>query len=152
VTRTPFGQMMRTMTCETCNGEGRVPAQPCRECADGAPGEHQDARGRCPPGIADGQRIRLSGHGHAGDAGAPAGDLYVFIVCARIPLRKGGRRPAHRHRCPAPLAALGGTLEVPTLQGSASIDLPAGSQPGEILTLRGEGCRRCGAAAEATCG
>jgi molecular chaperone DnaJ len=141
VTRTPFGQMMRTMTCENCNGEGRVPAQPCHECR---------GRGRLtttrtlevdvPQGIADGQRIRLSGHGHAGDAGAPAGDLYVFIGVREDPrFVREGDDLLTAVDVPAPLAALGGTLEVPTLEGSASIDLPAGSQPGEILTLRGEG-------------
>ncbi|HEX5226018.1 MAG TPA: DnaJ domain-containing protein, partial [Solirubrobacteraceae bacterium] len=80
VTRTPFGQMMRTMVCDTCEGDGRVPREPCSECH----GRGRIRRARkieveIPAGIADGQRVRLSGDGHVGDAGAPAGDLYVLV-------------------------------------------------------------------------
>jgi molecular chaperone DnaJ len=140
-TRTPFGQMVRTVVCDVCQGDGRVPEQPCRECR---------GRGRrvvkrklevdLPAGIANGQRIRLGGRGHAGEAGAPAGDLYVLVrVQEDQRFVREGDDLITALDVPAPLAALGSTLEVPTLEDSATIELPAGTQPGEVLTLRGEG-------------
>jgi molecular chaperone DnaJ len=93
-----------------------------------------------PAGIADGQRIRLSGHGHAGEAGAHAGDLYV-IVSVREDERfvREGDDLITSLDVAAPLAALGATLEVSTLDGQASVELPSGTQPGDVLTLRGAG-------------
>ncbi len=141
VTRTPFGQMVRTIACDACHGDGRVPSQPCHECR---------GRGRrvgrrtldvdIPAGIADGQRIRLSGRGHAGDAGAPAGDLYL-LVSVREDKRfvREGEDLLTALDVPAPAAALGASFEVPTLEGTATIELAPGTQPGEILTLRGKG-------------
>ena len=93
-----------------------------------------------PAGISEGQRIRLAGHGHEGEAGAPAGDLYVLVRVREDDrfLREGDDLITALDVA-APLAALGGTLGVPTLEGSASIELPAGTQPGDVLTLRGAG-------------
>jgi molecular chaperone DnaJ len=141
VTRTPFGQMMRTITCDVCHGDGRVASDPCGECR---------GRGRVssvrrldvdvPAGIADGQRIRLGGQGHAGDAGAPPGDLYVLVgVREDSRFLREGDDLITALDVPAPLASLGATLEVPTLEGASSVELPAGTQPGDVLTLRGEG-------------
>jgi len=141
IARTPFGQMVRTMTCDACHGDGRVPSQPCASCR---------GRGRVtatrrltvdvPAGIADGQRIRVGGRGHEGEAGAPAGDLYVLVGVREDPrfLREGDDLITALD-VPAPRAALGGTLEIPTLEGTSTIELPAGTQPGEVLTTRGEG-------------
>jgi molecular chaperone DnaJ len=141
VTRTPFGQMVRTMICDVCHGDGRVPSDPCHECrGSGRVERERKVEVDIPAGIADGQRIRLSGRGHAGDAGAPEGDLYVLVS-----VRDDGRFVREGDHLitaldvPAPLAALGGKLEVATLQGQAEVELPAGIQPGEVLTLRGEG-------------
>jgi molecular chaperone DnaJ len=141
VTRTPFGQMMRTVVCDVCQGDGRVPKEPCHECR----GRGRLAATRTldvdvPAGIADGQRIRIGGQGHAGEAGAPAGDLYVFVGVREDPrfVREGDDLLTALD-VPAPLAALGAELEVPTLEGATTIELPAGSQPGEVLTIKGEG-------------
>jgi len=141
VTSTPFGQMVRTMPCDVCHGDGRIASKPCSECG----GRGRLARARelqvdVPAGIADGQRIRLAGKGHAGEAGAPPGDLYVLVRVREDPrfVREGDDLITVLDVA-APLAALGATLEVPTLEGSASIELPAGTQPGEVLTLRREG-------------
>jgi molecular chaperone DnaJ len=93
-----------------------------------------------PAGIADGQRIRLGAKGHAGEAGAPAGDLYVLV---RV-------RPDERFvreaddlitalDVSAPLAAVGATLDVPTLEGASALRIAPGTQPGEVLTVRGQG-------------
>ncbi|HUB73720.1 MAG TPA: molecular chaperone DnaJ [Solirubrobacteraceae bacterium] len=141
VTRTLLGQMIRTMACEQCHGEGRVPQQPCGEChGRGRLARRRTLEVEVPAGIADGQRIRLSGHGHAGDAGAAAGDLYV-VVHVRDDDRfvREGDDLITALDVAAPLAAIGGSVEVPTLAGSASIELPAGTQPGEVLTVRGAG-------------
>jgi len=141
VTRTLLGQMVRTIVCEECHGDGRVAQQPCLECRGrGRVTSRRTLEVEVPAGISEGQRIRLTGHGHAGEAGAPAGDLYVVVRVREDDrfLREGDNLITALDVA-APLAALGGTLEVPTLDGETSIELPAGTQPGEVLTVRGEG-------------
>jgi molecular chaperone DnaJ len=141
VTRTPFGQMARTVLCDVCHGDGRVPKQPCRECRGrGRKAARRELDVEIPAGIADDQRIRLSERGHAGEAGAPAGDLYVLVRVREDErfVREGDDLIAALDVA-APLAALGATLETSTLEGTAEIEVPAGTQPGEVLTLRGEG-------------
>jgi molecular chaperone DnaJ len=141
VTRTPFGQMARTVLCDVCHGDGRVPKQPCGECRGrGRKAAQRELDVEIPAGIADGQRIRLSERGHAGEAGAPSGDLYVLVRVREDErfVREGDDLIAALDVA-APLAALGATLETPTLEGTAAIEVPAGTQPGEVLTLRGEG-------------
>jgi molecular chaperone DnaJ len=141
VTRTMLGQMVRTIVCDECHGDGRVPEQPCAECRGrGRVTARRTLEVEVPAGIADGQRIRLGGRGHAGEAGAPAGDLHVVVrVRADERFLREGDDLITALDVAAPLAALGGTLEVPTLEGHASIELPEGTQPGQVLTLRGAG-------------
>ena len=146
VTRTMLGQMVRTMVCDVCHGDGRVPKQPCRQCRGrGRLAKKRTLEVEVPAGISDGQRIRLEGRGHAGGRSeigqpTPAGDLYVLVrVRQDDRFVREGDDLITALDVAAPLAALGGTLEVPTLEGSASIELPAGTQPGEVLTLRGQG-------------
>jgi molecular chaperone DnaJ len=140
-TRTPFGQMVRTVVCDVCHGDGRVPKQPCRECrGQGRRRTTRELEVEIPAGIADGQRIRLSGRGHEGELGAPPGDLYVLVrVRADERFVREGDDLITALDVPASLAALGTTLEVPTLEGSASVELSPGTQPGEVITLRGQG-------------
>jgi len=141
VTRTPFGQMARTVLCDVCHGDGRVPKQPCRECRGrGRRAVRRELDVDVPAGISDGQRIRLTGRGHAGEMSAPAGDLYVLVRVREDErfVREGDDLIAALDVA-APLAALGATLQTPTLDGTASVQVPAGTQPGEVLTLRGEG-------------
>jgi molecular chaperone DnaJ len=146
VTRTPFGQMVRTVLCDVCEGDGRVPSEPCRECdGRGRRAAERTVEVEVPAGISDGQRIRLTGQGHAGgrsESGqltAP-GDLYV-LVRVRDDERfvREGDDLVTSLDVAAPLAALGTMLEVPTLKGQASLDVPAGTQPGAVLRLRGQG-------------
>jgi molecular chaperone DnaJ len=141
VTRTPFGQMMRNVLCDVCGGDGRVPVEPCRECRGRGRLERERSLDvEIPAGISDGQRIRLTGRGHAGEAGAPTGDLYVLVrVREDERFVREGDDLITALDVPAPLAALGGSLEVDTLDGAATVELPAGTQPGEMITLRGEG-------------
>ena len=140
-TRTPFGQMVRTVVCDVCRGDGRVPEQPCRECRGrGRRSAQHEVEVEVPAGIASGQRIRLTGRGHAGEPGARAGDLYVLVrVKDDSRFVREGDDLITALDVPAPLAALGGTLEAPTLEGSAAVELEPGTQPGQIVTLRGEG-------------
>jgi len=147
-TRTPFGQMVRAVVCDVCSGEGKVPEQPCHECRGrGRRSVRRELDVEVPAGIANGQRIRIGGRGHAGEVGAPHGDLYVLVRVQedRRFVREGDDLITVLD-VPAPLAALGSTLEVPTLGDSASLELPAGTQPGEVLTLRGEGMPALGRA------
>ncbi len=141
VVRTPFGQMMRTGVCDVCHGDGRIPKSPCKECRGrGQKAVRRSEQVAVPAGIADGQRIRVSGHGHAGERGAPPGDLYVLVrVRADERFVREGDDLITALDVAAPLAALGATLDVPTLDASMPIEVPAGTQPGTILTLRGQG-------------
>jgi molecular chaperone DnaJ len=141
VHQTPFGQMMRTMVCDVCHGDGRVPKQPCGHCRGrGRLAARQELEVDIPAGISDGQRIRLAGHGHQGEAGGPAGDLYVAVgVREDERFVREGDDLITALDVAAPLAALGATLEVETLEGTASVELPSGTQPGEVLTIRGAG-------------
>jgi molecular chaperone DnaJ len=141
VSRTPFGQVVRHVACDTCDGEGKIPETPCKVCR----GRGREAAARTltvdiPAGIDDGQRIRVSGHGHAGDPGAPAGDLYVLVrVRADERFLREGNDLITVVDVPAPAAALGTTLAVPTLDGDEEIEIAAGTQPGAVVTLKGRG-------------
>ena len=141
MSRTPFGQVVRAVVCDRCGGDGKVPEQPCAQCR--GRGQRADERRLSvdiPAGIDDGQRIRLSGRGHAGEAGGPAGDLYVLVRVREDErfVRDGGDLVSVLD-VPAPLAALGTTMEVPTLTASTEITLPPGTQPGDTHVVRGAG-------------
>jgi molecular chaperone DnaJ len=141
VVRTPFGQMMRTSLCDACHGDGRLPTDPCGECRGrGQKVVKRSEQVAVPAGIADGQRIRVSGRGHAGERGAPAGDLYVLVRVGQHErfLREGDDLITALDVA-APLAALGARFDVPTLDGSTDVEVPAGTQPGEIINVRGQG-------------
>ena len=141
VTRTPFGQVVRATVCDTCGGDGRVPTSPCKTCAGrGRRVEKVTVSIDVPAGIADGQRIRLSGRGHAGEHGGPPGDLYVLVRVREDPrFVRDGDDLVTVVDVGAPLAALGTAIEVPTLDGPETLEVPAGIQPNETLTLRGRG-------------
>jgi molecular chaperone DnaJ len=141
VTRVAFGQVVRTGACPTCGGQGRVPETPCEECG----GEGRTVRMRTwevevPPGIESGQQIRISGVGHAGEAGGRAGDLYVqALVTEDERFERHGQDLVTVVELPATRAMLGGAATVPTLDGEREIEIPAGSQPGEHVVVRGMG-------------
>jgi molecular chaperone DnaJ len=141
VSRTAFGQMVRTALCDVCGGDGRVPEQPCNVCAGaGTVREERTLAVQVPAGIADGQRIRLSGRGHAGEHGGPNGDLYVVVRVREDERFVRDQEDLHTViDVPAPLAALGTTVQAPSLDGDVPVQIPAGTQPGETITLRSRG-------------
>ncbi len=129
-------------TCPTCQGAGRVIKDPCRACGGGGRVQKEKQLSvNVPPGVEDGTRIRLSGEGEAGMRGAPPGDLYIFLGVR--PHRFFQRDGANIHcRVPIPMtmAALGGSIEVPTIDGGrAKINIPDGVQTGHQFRLRGKG-------------
>jgi molecular chaperone DnaJ len=141
VSRTAFGQLVRSVVCDVCGGDGRRPRDPCETCrGDGMVVEQRRVQVDIPAGIADGQRIRLSGRGHAGERGGPSGDLYV-VVRVREDERflRDGNDLVTVVDVPAPLAALGTTVDVPTLDDPVPVEVKAGTQPGEEIRLGGRG-------------
>jgi molecular chaperone DnaJ len=141
VQRTRFGQMVRTALCDQCGGDGRVAETPCHTCdGRGITVAQRRVEVNVPAGIDDGQRIRVTGRGHAGERGGPPGDLYVGVrVREDERFLRDGDDLVTVVDVAAPLAALGGTVQVPTLDGEIPVDLPAGTQPGETITLGGRG-------------
>jgi molecular chaperone DnaJ len=141
VQRTRFGQMVRTALCDKCGGDGRIAEQPCHTCdGRGMVVAQRRVKVDIPAGIDDGQRLRMTGRGHAGERGGPAGDLYVVIR-----VKEDERFIRDREDLvtvvdvAAPLAALGTTIKVPTLDGDVPLEIPAGTQPGETITMNGRG-------------
>jgi molecular chaperone DnaJ len=141
VTRTAFGQLVREVACDVCEGEGKIPSQPCEACAGrGRKAVRKTLSVDVPAGIADEQRIRLTGRGHAGERGGPPGDLYVLVrVAPDERFLRDGNDLVTVVDVPAPAAALGATVTVATLDGDEQLDVPAGTQPGTVVTLRGRG-------------
>ena len=141
VTRSVFGEFVRTQACPDCTGSGRRIEQPCVECRGaGRLIEQRTLEVEIPPGIHHGQQIRLSGEGHAGLVGGRAGDVYVEV---RIRPDQRFVREGDDIYTTVDLtftqAALGATLTIPTLDGEEELDLPPGTQPGEIVVLRDHG-------------
>ena len=141
VTRTPFGQMVRAAPCPTCRGAGKIPETPCEVCGgDGVMEEPKTFEVDVPAGIENGQRIRISGAGHVGDAGAPAGDLYVQVeVAADDRFHREGTDLVSVLEVTATTAMLGATLPVETLTGEQDVELEPGAQHGDSIKIRGEG-------------
>src|ERR1043165_410034 len=134
------GHLQFSVTCGNCGGVGHVIA-PCMECrAEGRVPGAETLDVEVPPGAGTGTRIRIPGKGDAGRFGGPAGDLYVVINAANHPFFEKKGDNIH---CTVPLtvteAALGTKIEVPTIDGPAIVRIPPGSQPGQLLRMRGKG-------------
>jgi len=137
-----FGGMFRmVVACPNCRGRGTVIREHCPSC--GGTGRQLRKRTvvvKIPAGVHDGQAVRVTGEGEAGENGAPAGDLHVYIAVREHPVFS-------RHNndlvCQVPIsfseAALGARIDVPTLKGMESMDVPAGTQHGEVFKLKGRG-------------
>jgi molecular chaperone DnaJ len=141
VSRSVFGEFVRAGTCPTCNGAGRLIEHQCDECrGSGRVLEERTLEVEIPAGIHDGQRIRLSGEGHAGTAGARAGDVYVEVhVLPDERFVREGNDVYTTVDLTITQAALGAAVAVPTLEGEIELTFDPGTQPGEIVVLRGRG-------------
>jgi len=141
VSRSVFGEFVRTGPCPTCGGSGRRIEAPCRECEGlGRVLEERQLDVKIPAGIHDGQRIRLSGEGHAGGLGARAGDVYVQVhVRPDTRFVREGDDIFSSVDLTMTQAALGATVTIPTLEGEQELEFAAGTQPGQIVVLRGRG-------------
>ncbi len=144
VRQSMLGQMVSTQGCPTCDGHGRIIEVVCDNCrGSGRVSEVETRRIRIPAGIENGMGVKVSGAGHAGERGAPSGDLYVRVKVEEDPeLMRDGDDLIHRMRVNFVEAALGTETEVPTLEGTSVVRVDPGTQPGTTLTLRGEGMPR----------
>jgi molecular chaperone DnaJ len=137
------GFLMISTTCPVCRGEGRVVRKPCGGC-DGTGLEHQEEtlQVSIPAGVEDGSTLRLVGRGEAAPGGR-AGNLYVILrVQADERFERDGADLHAEVAVSFPQLALGDTIEVPTLDGDGAVEIPAGTQPGETIALRGRGMPR----------
>ena len=130
-------------TCPKCHGSGRFVADPCQAChGAGRVKQHKTLSVKIPAGVDEGDRIRLSGEGEHGVGGGPSGDLYVQI---HIKPHQVFQRDHDDLHCEMPvsftIAALGGEIEIPTLDGLAKIKIPAETQSGKVFRLRGKGIK-----------
>ena len=135
------GFLAIAQTCPTCRGEGKVIKDPCSRCrGQGRVQQSKNLSVKIPAGINEGDRVRLSGEGEAGMHGASAGDLYVQIHLKPHAIFKRDGNDLH---CAVPIsfamAALGGELDVPTLEGRVKLKIPAETQSGKLFRLRGKG-------------
>ncbi len=141
VRHTPLGQIVTQSTCQRCGGEGHVIPQPCEACA-GRGRREGEARlsVAIPAGVDDGSRIRIAGNGEGGTHGGPPGDLYVYLRIAAHPVfSRDGRDTFVDVPVSFTQAALGATIEVPSLGGMVRVNVTPGTQSGTKLRLRGYG-------------
>jgi molecular chaperone DnaJ len=138
-----FAQMIRVMPCDQCRGRGIIIDNPCRNCrGSGLERTVTKIKVSVPPGIEDGAYLALRGEGEDGERGAPPGDLYINIRILPNPnFIRQGLDILHGSEIDFPLAALGGTITVPTLDGEAELEIPAGTQNGAVLRLKGRGIK-----------
>ena len=141
VSRSVFGEFVRTQACPHCGGLGTTIAHPCERCRGaGRVVDERSISVEIPAGIHDGQRIRLSGEGHAGAGGARAGDVYVLVRIREDPrFVREGNDVYSTVELTMTQAALGAKVTIPTLEGEEELAFEAGTQPGSVRVLRGRG-------------
>jgi molecular chaperone DnaJ len=141
VSRSVFGEFVRAQACPTCRGAGRIVEDPCRECGgSGRVVEERTLEVAIPAGIHDGQRIRLTGEGHAGALGGRSGDAYVQVQVRPDPrFVREGNDVFSTVDLTITQAALGARIQIPTLDGETELEFEPGTQPGEIRVLGGHG-------------
>jgi molecular chaperone DnaJ len=141
LSRTIFGELVRSQACPECGGRGQIVEHPCTEC--GGSGQQLETRTldvQIPAGIHDGQRIRISGKGHADPLGGGDGDIYVLVRVRPDPrFTREGNDLFSTVDLTMTQAALGTTIAVPTIEGDTELEFSPGTQPGEIRVLRGKG-------------
>ena len=144
VTRTKqsiFGMMQTQSVCPQCNGEGKIIKNKCKECnGEGVVYGEEVVTVKIPAGVAEGMQVTINGKGNAGKHNGVAGDLLVLIEEEKHPeLIRDESDLIYNLLLSVPQAALGGTVEIPTIDGKAKIKIEPGTQPGKVLRLRGKG-------------
>ncbi len=141
VQNTAFGRFSTVRPCERCHGEGKTIETPCPTCAGrGRLRQTREIKITIPAGIDTGHRLRVSGEGEAGERGGTPGDLFVNISVKPHPLfKRTGNDLILEQGISYAQAALGASIEVPTLEGTATLKIPEGTQPGTLFRLRGQG-------------
>ncbi|HET7338134.1 MAG TPA: molecular chaperone DnaJ [Candidatus Dormibacteraeota bacterium] len=136
-----FGQVVTTVTCPTCGGAGRILKNPCQQCrGQGRTQKSKRLAVKIPAGVDTGSQIRISGEGESGLRGGPAGDLYVVLRVKTHPeLARHEQDVVFDLRVNMVQAALGDRIEIPTLEGTVEIAIPAGTQNGQSFRLPGRG-------------
>jgi molecular chaperone DnaJ len=136
-----FGQMIRVVTCNQCDGRGKVAETPCSKCGGrGLENRKTRLNVSVPPGIEGGTQLILRGQGEDGPFGGPPGNLYVTVLIKPHPLLiRRGKDIIYEVEITFPQAALGTTINVPSLTGEKSLKIPPGAQNGDILRMRREG-------------
>jgi molecular chaperone DnaJ len=144
VRRTMLGNVMTASVCPRCGGEGSYAASPCARCeGQGRVTVTDTLTVRVPAGVEDGAQLRVSGRGQAGVRGGRSGDLYVSIgVLPHDIFKRSGDDLGCEVAVPMTVAALGGTVDAPTLDGSHELTIAPGTQSGEVVRLRGRGMPR----------
>jgi molecular chaperone DnaJ len=139
--QTIFGAVVNITSCPSCRGEGRILREPCHKCrGQGRVEQRRRLRVRIPAGVDTGSQIRLAGEGEAGLRGGPPGDLYIVLRVRSHPqLRRQDEDLVYELPVNIVQAALGDRIEVPTMDGPAELDIPAGTQYGQTFRLRGKG-------------
>jgi molecular chaperone DnaJ len=139
--RTALGSFTQITTCPSCHGAGETIGSPCPKCKGrGAIHETHKVKVRIPAGIEDSTRLRVAKEGNAGFKGGPAGDLYVFVsVKPHAVFQREGANLYYNLKITFPQAALGGEIEVPTLERNLKLKIPSGTQPGTTFRIKGAG-------------
>lgn len=140
-TQTPLGMMRRQVTCDVCHGKGKEIKEPCHTChGTGHEKKTHKVSVKIPAGVETGQQIRLQGQGEAGFNGGPYGNLFVIInVLPSNKFERNGSTIYYTMNISFVQAALGDTVEVPTVHGDVEMTIPAGTQTGKTFRLRGKG-------------
>ena len=143
-TQTPLGMMRRQVTCDVCHGTGQEIKEPCQTChGTGHEKQSHKVSVKIPAGVETGQQIRLAGQGEAGFNGGPYGDLFVIInVNPSDKFTRDGSTIYYKLNISFVQAALGDTVEVPTVHGNVEMTIPAGTQTGKTFRLKGKGAPR----------
>ena len=143
-TQTPLGMMRRQVTCDVCHGTGQEIKEPCQTChGTGHEKQSHKVSVKIPAGVETGQQIRLPGQGEAGFNGGPYGDLFVIInVNPSDKFTRDGSTIYYTLNISFVQAALGDTVEVPTVHGNVEMTIPAGTQTGKTFRLKGKGAPR----------